>query len=723
MPKVNYLNTNFTAGEISPRLYGRVDIARYQNGAKTITNAWPVIHGGVMRRHGTKYVAETKDSTKASRLIPFVFSVDQTFVLEFGHNYIRFYKSSAQVLSAPSTPYEITTTYTEAQLPDIAYAQGADTIILVHPDHPPRRLRRFGDTNWTLDDIAFDPMPYDEVGHTPATTGTLSASTVGTGRTLTAGAAAFLASDVGRIVTAAGGVAEITAYSSSTGVTVAITTAFAGTSLASGGWTIEGTPQTTCTPSGSTTVVGGTVTLTLSADGWRSTDVGRFVEINDGLVEITTYTSALAVDGRVIRVLASTTAAPADAWILKGAVWSSVLGYPRAVTFYQQRLILAGSESYPGHIFGSVVGELFNFTLGTDDDDAFSFEIASGEVNPVRQLVGRDAIIAITERAEFTVQGGIERPLAPTNVQIKQRSTYGTDAVRPVVIRDETIFVQRAGRKVRALKYDSETGGYIAPDVAVLAEHITEGGITEVAYQQEYDALLWCVRGDGSLVTCSFDRDQDVVGWALQSTAGLFESVAVIPVDGRDQVWCIVQREIDGSDVRYVEIFDPDVLLDCAITGTASPADATWSGLDHLEGETVQAVGDGVYLGEFTVDGGEITLTRAASDVVIGLAYESSVTLLTPEMPGLGSFQGNAMSVSDVVVRFLETVSCKVNGDVLSFRNFGSNLLDQAPEPFSGVKSITTLGWKKGNNEQTISQDEPMAWHVLSVVRKLTVND
>lgn len=721
MPRVTYSNTNFTAGEFSERLYGRVDIQRYQNGARAISNAWPVIHGGALRRHGTLYVAETKDSTKLARLIPFVFNLEQTYVLEFGHQYMRVYKDGAQVLSAPATPYEIATPYTQTMLSEITFVQGADTIILAHPDVHPKRLRRFGDTTWDLGDVPFDPAPFDELGITPATTCTLSAATVGSGRTFTAGASTYLASDVGRQIVSGAGIAEITAYTSGTAVDATITTAFDGTSLASGAWKILGSPQTTCTPS-ATGPVGGACTLTLAAAGWRSTDVDKFVEINGGLVEITTYTSSTVVDGVVLRVLSNTTAAPADAWILKGEVWSSTLGYPRAVTLYQQRLVFAGSDTYPGYVWGSKTGELFNFTLGTDDDEAFAFEIAAGEVNTIQHLVSRDALIAITTRSEYTMQGGVERPLAPTNIQVKQRSTYGTGNVRPITVRDETLYVQRAGRKVRALKYDVDTGGYIAPDIAVLAEHITEGGVTEMAYQQEYDSLLWCVRGDGVMLTCSFDRDQDIVGWARQITDGEFESVAIIPIDGRDQVWVIVKRTIDGGTVRYVEVFDPDVLADCAITGTSGPGSATWSGLDHLEGETVQCVADGVYMGTFTVDTGKITIPRTANDVVIGLPYTSTVTPLPPEVPGVESGQGNAVSSCAVTIRFLDTVSCKLNGDPIAFRHYDDTLLDQPITPFTGSLTESKLGWATGEDDLVLTQDEPLAWHILSITRKITVN-
>ena len=185
-----------------------------------------------------------------------------------------------------------------------------------------------------------------------------------------------------------------------------------------------------------------------------------------------------------------------------------------------------------------------------------------------------------------------------------------------------------------------------------------------------------------------------------------------------------MKRTIDGSAVRYVEVFDPDVLLDCAITGTSGPGAATWSGLDHLEGELVQCLADDVFMGSFTVVSGDITIPRTANDVVIGLPYTSTLNLLTPELQtAAGSAQGDAMSVSGTTVRVLGTSGCKINGDVVPFRQFGEDVLDQPIPEFDGLKSMGILGWDAGSNVTTITQDEPLPWHILSVIRKLTVND
>ena len=154
MPKVTGAKQNFTAGELSPRLHGRTDLGRYQNGAKTLENFLVQPHGGVTRRPGTKFVKEVKTSANQTRLIPFQFNVDQAYIIEFGNQYIRFYKDGGNIVSSGS-PVEVATPYLTADLPDIVYAQTADVMYIVHPDHAPRKLTRTSHTAWTLTEVDF----------------------------------------------------------------------------------------------------------------------------------------------------------------------------------------------------------------------------------------------------------------------------------------------------------------------------------------------------------------------------------------------------------------------------------------------------------------------------------------------------------------------------------------------------------------------------------------
>jgi len=881
MPRVSVIKTNFTAGELSPRLLGRVDVARYANGARTLLNAYPLVHGGAKRRFGLKFSARAKNATKQTRLVPFIFSRDQAFMLEFGETYIRFNTGTgivtltAQAItnitkanpavvtysgadtfangdrviiqnvlgmtevnnreftvanvntgantfelsgvnSAGYTTYasggtvaeiyEIASPWDDTELDDLHYVQGADTMFLSHTSYPMRKLVRYGNTNWKLSTVTWEVPPNDEIGERPTTTLSLSA-TSGAAVTATAGAASFEASDVGRYLESGAGRGQITGYTSSTVVTVNIAAAdaFASTGpIASGSWKITESPKTTCTPSAKDPE-GASVTLTLGAAGWKNlaanVHVGSYVEINGGLVEITGYTSTTIVSGTIRTVLAATTAAPSGSWALRQVQWNSIDGYPRAVTLYEQRLVAGGSPGYPNEVWGSRSGEYFNFADGVDDSDGFAFALASDQVNPIEHLASTRILLPLTYGGEFSMAGGVEKPITPTNVQARLQTVYGCDVARPVRVANEIIFVQRGGKKIRALGYRVESDAFNAPDVSILSEHITGDGILELAFQQEPDQVVWMVRADGYLVSMSIDRDQDVVGFARHNTDGVFESVAVMPYNDADQLWAVVVRTINGETVRYIEHIEDGCQTDACITGdvtesavtsatwsagvvtvtqtghgystgntirlsdfapaayngeweitntgtntytfalaadpgattvvgTAAKATTAWSGLMHLEGETVDIVADGNVSAQKTVSAGAVTLSRAAYSVEIGLHYDSVIETLPPELgTGQGTAQGNAISIHEIIVRFHETKGGTVNGQPIPTRSFGSGpVLDQPVPEFTGDKRIENLGWGRAgggdsDGSVTITQDQPLPMQVLAVITRLTVND
>lgn len=805
MPKVTTVNTNFSAGELSLRMYGRTDVARYANGAKVIENGLCMIHGGIMRRWGTVFEASAKFPAKRARLIPFIFNRDQAYVLEFGHLYMRVFKPEGQVLTTGPAIYEIVTPYTEAMLSALDYTQGSDTMFMWSQSVYPQRLRRFADDNWQLEAVPFNPAPFDEIGFRPAVTLTLSAATVGSGRTLTAGAATFLPTDVGRQVWAGTGIATITGYTDTTHAAADISTAFNATSYASTEWQMRGSPQADVTPSADTPV-GATITLTLGVagleaskaitglswlvgvvtvtiaahgystgntiaisacspaeyngtysitvidantftyalaidpgaavtlgtaarssaganDGWRAADVGKYVSINSGLVRVTNFISTTVVQAEIVQALTTAVTAVANSWTLNDFVWNAYDGYPSTGTLYEQRLVAAGSPSYPQTIWGSAIGGYFDFLLGTADDEAFSFTVSSDQVNPIAYLSAMSALVALTYGGEFTVQGGVEKPITPTNVQVRPRSNNGCARVRPVRVKNEELFVQRAGKRVRALAYNTTDGEWKSPDISVLAQHIVDEILVDISFQQEPEPLLWCVRADGVMAVATFDRDQDVVAWTRHTTVGTFESVATIPVDGGEQTWVIVNRTISGATVRYIERFDQDIRTDSAITGTHPTGAKIWAGLGHLEGKTVAIIADGASMPRQVVTGGQITLTRNALAVEIGLPYKVRVELLPPEVGGpLGSSQAAAMDVGEVFVRVLETIGCTINDQVISFRQFGAGILDTPLQPYTGLKKVENLGWEEGDTTVVIEHDDPLPFHLLGVVRKFTFN-
>lgn len=723
MPRVSDIQTNFTGGEFSPRLAGRVDVDRYRNAAATLENVIVHVQGGVVRRPGMRFVAKAKHDNKRAVLLPYVFSETQAYIIELGDAYLRVFKSDGTQVMAGSVPYEVQTDYAEADVADIQTVQGADTMFLMHGLYPTARLRRFGDAAWVWDNVPWIVEPFDEIGTTPDTTLAIDDATVGTGRTLTAGIATFLAADVGRTVSALGGLCKITAVPTTTTATVDVVTAMPATTFAAGEWTIQGSPLTTLT-SDLAEPSGYRANLTLSAAGWRDDDVGKWVSINGGLIQIISVTSTTAAVGVIHKALSSDVGAQAYAWILQAGVWGGYNGHPRTGTLYQQRLCLAGSPGFPQTVWGSRIGEYYNFELGTLDDDAFAFNVASDQLNPVINLTQLKVLVALTYGGEFTLAGGNDAALAPTNVQIRNQSNYGCNGVAAERIGNELMFVQRGSRKVRGMSEDKiVTSQYGAPDISILSNHVTESGVVGLTYAAEPDSVLWCVRNDGVLATCTIDRDQNVVAWTRQVTDGVAESVATIPGDDGDQVWVLVKRTINGVDVRQIERFEDGVMTDAASIQTDAVGKTTWDGLDHLEGCTVTVKGDGVHMADRVVTGGAITVERAVKQLEAGLPYLPKVV---PLRPALGSQQGTSQAsnirVHQVILRVRDTTGVTVNGAPLISRQVGQDVLDQLPPAVTGDVPLDTLGWDIGKWDMTIEQPLPYAFNLLAIITHVTVN-
>lgn len=452
--------------------------------------------------------------------------------------------------------------------------------------------------------------------------------------------------------------------------------------------------------------------------------MGSYVRLNGGLVLIKSITSPQVAVGTIRSDLTATQAASPGSWTREDTVWTNEFGYPGAVTLYQQRLVLAGSPKYPQTIWWSETGVYLSFEIGTEDDDAISFTLSSDQLNPIVHLAQMNTLIALTYGGEFTITSGNDAAITPTNISVKNPSPYGCNGIRPVRVGTEIMFVQRAGRKLYAVAYDPDSFvSYSANDMTVLAEHITAGGVLDMAYQQQPDAFIWMVRADGAAVTMAIDRGQDVIAWSRQVTDGAFESVATIPSEADDVVYAIVRREINGQTVRYVEVFDSKLYTDAAVTGTSSAGSATWSGLAHLEGQTVDVVADGAVMPQYTVSSGQITLSRPAKSVEIGLHFESTIETLTPEVQTTeGTTQNARKRTSEVTMRFLETTGAECNGQVIPFRRFGPKILNQPAPLFTGDHYWGKLGWERGEDTLLIQQRQPLPFHLLAIIFTFTSN-
>ena len=799
MPKAQLITTNFTAGVFSPRLRGRVDLEKYSSSMQDGSNVVCLKQGGIKARPSLDFLGSIRDEAAQARLIPFVYSNTTSYTLEFGALFIRFRKNGTLLEASPGTPYELVTPFTVAELDALDYVQAGDTLILAHPAHPLIRIRRFGDTSWALDEAPLNPGPVAEIGARASIALTLSAASVGTGRTVTAGSSFFKAADVGRSLICVSGKATITAVASATSATATITAAFAGTTLAINTWKLEGSPLTTLTPSVKDPV-GASVSLSCASPAIRTGDVGLYVEINSGLVRIdsvvpplgtgnntydgdasqttfaytfqinstseiyvrvdgvaktitTDYTvtgvgsptggnvvflsappatapanvelyrlaTPEAITGTIICELSATTAAPADAWALLSPVWNSIDGYPSAVVLHEQRLWGANTASHPQSEWGSKSGLFFDFTPGPNDDDAVYKTIDSRQSNPIRYMHSGKAMMALTDSSEWEMRGGVEKPIAQSNFSAKRQSGWGCAQVKPEEVGDNVVFVQRGGKVLRAA-YALDIDGFGARDISVFSDHLITAGVRALSLQQTPESVLWAVLNDGGLVAVTYSAEQNVIALTPCPTDGVVESICTVPEGTMDVTYIIVRRTFTAGARRYIErvnwTANPGMDSRLELTGASA---TTWGGFGHIAGKAAAVLADGISVGPLPVNSsGQIVLPYAASTVAAGLAYVPSVTLQRPEVgTGTGTAQAAAVSVHRMILRFLETAGCSVNGTAITWQQMGDDPLDGQIPIYTGDKEITDIGW---DVDTVITQPQPYPWTLLAAIRDVTVN-
>lgn len=726
----------FNAGELSPYLDARSDIEKYASGCRLLENFVIMPYGGVYRRPGTEYLGTAKYANKRCRLVPFNFSVTTKFVLELGDRYMRFWSNGRQVehvaedewvtakvyvtgdwvlrdgvtyfcLEAHTsddfagdlgagkwearTIVEVASPYEEGELREVQYLQINDVMYLAHPAHGPRKLSRYADYDWRLEEAAWDwPALLDEnvsqltlqpSDRTGEITLTVGAPDWVTGRSYAKGD--FVSSD-GLIYVATMDHTGGSALADDLALARWKARALFETGHIGSRWQIAHAREkafisyiinyyNASVPSDTIPVLGSwdfttygrwksTVILERSRDGGATWEIVRsyssdedknvitsgkelrevlfrirlkdyvladgearaLLEIADvkdyGIVKITGVADdGLSATGVVVNDLFGTDATAA--WS-EGA-WSVKRGFPRAVALHEQRIYYAGTAYRPLTVWGSVIDDFENFRLNASDDAGLFFSLSAQEANPIQWMTSQDRLLIGTAGEEWTLGSSDQNgAITPSNVQAVRQSSYGSKALRAMVVNEVILFVQRQGRKVRELVYSYEKDGWVAPDLTVLAEHVTRGEILECAFQQQPDAIYWTVTGAGQLVGMTYERDQNVVGWHRHTTEGVFESVAsVYGASGADEVWVAVQRVIKGQPRRYIERFKVDFreafeaedranwwYLDCARVG---------GGVEHPN-EVLAA--DGIDMGWTTLPSNRaisVSVTNTASVEIV----------------------------------------------------------------------------------------------------------
>ena len=631
MSRVSQIKTNWTAGEISKDLFGRVDITKYANGAETLENFIVQPHGGITRRPGTRFVKEVKTSSAKPRLIPFEFSTTQAYVIEFGNLYVRFYKDNGSILEANKTisgatqanpcvvtatshgydngdeiyiasvvgmtelngkyykiknkttntfeltdiddtninssaftaygsagtaarVYTVTTTYATADLFDLQFAQSADVLYIAHPSYTPRKLTRTAHTTWTISDITFTDGPYQDEN---ITTTTLTPShTSGSSRTITASATTginggdgFQTTDVGRLISVGH---QATAWAASTAYAVGdvrrnsgnvYECIKAGTSDGSGGPSGEGDE-----------IVDNGATWKFLRDGG----------IQWGYCTVTARTNTTVVTVTVNETFGGTSAE--SKWRL--GAWCDTTGFPAAVAFYEQRLFWAGSSEQPQTLWGSKSGDYENHTPGTLDDDPVIYTLATDQVNVIKWLSPGKVMAIGTVGGEFIFSGSTTADaLTPTNVRVVREGTRGSASHTPIRIDNVVIFIQRQKRKIREFVYQFDSDSFQSPDLTILSNQVTKGGVTEIAFQQEPSTIIWGVKADGQLIGMTYLRDQQVVAWHRHKLGGTSGSCTITVSD--------YANIAAGTTLTFTKSDGSEVTFTSEAAGASDPADTS----------------------------------------------------------------------------------------------------------------------------------------------------
>lgn len=381
------------------------------------------------------------------------------------------------------------------------------------------------------------------------------------------------------------------------------------------------------------------------------------------------------------------------------AAWTDG-SWPRAVTFHQQRLWIAGTAGKPQTVWASKTGEFENFTTGTDDAAGLAVTLASGDVNAVRWMMSARALLIGTAGGEWVIDGGgMDQAITSKSITARRNSNYGTAGVTPCMVGTAVLHASADRRRLCELAYSFQDDGYISTDLSLLGEHITRGRLRAVAHAPDPDGIVWCVLDTGELAGLTYLRGQDVIGWHRHPTQGRVLGVAAIPEEYGSEVWLAVERKNGVCMERMLPAWDGENTndpacwyVDCGLQYAGEPT-TTVRGLEHLEGESVQVLADGATHADVVVTGGTIALDTPASLVTVGLGYRWRVAPMMPEGGSpAGTAQGKRKRLAGVTVRTYKSLGLQY-GLYAPLRDMPlydvpnrevNDAMDRAPAPHTG---------------------------------------
>ena len=731
--RVTQFQTNFSVGELDPLLRARTDLSQYQNALEEATNVIIQPQGGLKRRDGLKFIYDFGTSFTDFKLIPFEFSVTDSYllVLVVGRIYV-FKDGTLQTnINGSGNDYITASDITAAMLDELTFTQAVDTLILCHEDLQTKRLVRNTDTSWTLENLPLTNIPqYAYAFLTNQPNFTITPSAVSGNITITASS---VTTDTG--TAQAGGSDTITLKSASSytsdddpnGMFITLTSGTGSGQTRHIEDYVASTKVATVYPAWDTQPDN---TTGYKVAAFAPTTVGEYAQVTStfGRARYVEYVSDTEMKAVTEVPFFDTSGVVAGDWESEHGyedVWSSTRGWPKSATFHEGRLYFGGSKSRPNTIWGSKVIDFFNFNPGSGlDDESVEATINTNQLNSIVNIIAGADLRIFTTGGEFVVIQSEDAPVTPASFLIRPQTRLGARPGVPIEdLNGASVFVQRQGKSVNAFQYGSGTRSYQVQQISVLSSHLIKNPVDLAARRStstdEADRLFIVNGDDGSMSVYSILVGQEVIAPSSFTTDGDFIAVATEISD----TYCIVKRTVNSQVRYYLEKFDQTLTLDSAKTGTA----ASSTTMDHLEGETVEIVRDGVVEPTQTVPASPFTITfanAATSDFQVGLEYTvQAKTMPTEPVLGSGSVQGVKKRVVQVDALLNETKDLVINGKQISFRNFGTGVLDTPIQAFTGLKTAHGILGYSATGQITLTQNVPLPMTVLGLEYKLSVGN
>ena len=683
MARIRVPISNFQYGEISPSLVSRTDTPLYNNSAKKVENFFLRNEGGLLKRFGTKRIYEfdtTVDSsaTQQLRLVPFIFSDDERYIVSLESAKIRVFQidpttgdvSLIQTLTQDVDSNAIP--FTNAKLPELTYAQSGDIMFIAHQTFMVRKLVRTSLTTFQLEVMTFDTsadgfrinQPYYSFQGTGVTLDP-SAST-GNGVTITTSANYFdttgsqsgsnypNSKHIGVVLRYHNNEIEIKSVQSATQATGDITDELLVNLDRDAVETTDGSTSIHITFVNHGLAVNDSITISaagavggISANNINGTrTVTEVINENEFVVTAGGSANESTIGGGSPKIV---THAATTEWGEQS--YSALRGFPGAVTFHENRLWLAGSLSQPDGIWASKSADYFNFDVGdAEDNDALDITASIGEINTIRHLVSNRDLQIFTSTSEMYVPSFTEKPITPTNAQVRRQTSYGANFVRPGSFDGATIYVQKTGSVVREYIYSDAEAAYVSTGISVLSPHLISSPVQMSILRgaiNRPESYAFVLNDDGTLAVFTSNRAEQRAGWTQWTTSGKFHSVCTVD----DRVFCIGTYDTGaGTDKHILMEFESTLNMDFSddFTGTAGVFDVS----SHFaNGAVVKVVSGNDYLGEFTVASGNVDVSAIQEITSAEIGFDFNVeaeTLPLDASVSNGPLTGEPRSVNRV---------------------------------------------------------------------------